>query len=123
MKRFRFYELQEDVYQTTLYLYLGTDFEGINKHALDKLNITGSDNWLKDENAAEGISIINTDNSYIIHFRKLRPKVETIVHEVVHLVCSHFRHVGIPLTKSTEESYAYYIDYWTELIMKTLRKP
>ena len=39
------------------------------------------------------------------------PELGTLAHEVFHVVAQHFRYVNMPLTKSSEESYAYMISY------------
>ncbi len=58
---------------------------------------------------------------FVIQFTEV-PKVGTLAHEVFHVVAQHFRYVNQPLTKSSEESYAYMISYLIQHITDEIAK-
>lgn len=47
---------------------------------------------------------------FLIQFHTI-PTMGTLAHEVFHVVAQHFRYVNVPLTKASEENYAYMISY------------
>ena len=53
---------------------------------------------------------------FVIQFTSV-PNMGTLAHEVFHVVAQHFRYVSLPLTKSSEESYAYMISYLIQHII------
>jgi len=52
----------------------------------------------------------------------IKPDAGTIAHEVFHAVVRHFRYIGVDLTESNEETYAYSIDWIVTEIHKMIKK-
>ena len=56
---------------------------------------------------------------YVMIFHSA-PQFNAIAHESFHCVARHFRYIGQDLDESSEESYAYMLDWLTSVIIKTL---
>lgn len=50
------------------------------------------------------------------------PDIGTIAHEVFHVVAKHMRYVSLPLTESSEESYAYMFSWLVNEINNKIQK-
>lgn len=58
----------------------------------------------------------NRAGHFAIIFNTSDITVSDISHEAVHVVAQHFRYIGQPLDKSSEESYAYMVGWITQTI-------
>jgi hypothetical protein len=56
----------------------------------------------------------------LIWFRDDKPKPGVIAHEALHATCSSLARCGLQMTDSSEETYAYYLDWLVEKIHKEL---
>jgi hypothetical protein len=71
---------------------------------------------------ADAVTVFSDDGHDIgiVFFKKTIPS-NTIVHECVHACTEVFKTRGIPLTKSNDESFAYYLELIYSIIIKKIK--
>lgn len=109
-----------------LHVFIGVNPKEISKRLnrnRKKLHPFGKDYFSVHEND-EAMSYNLEDvlpGHFVIQFTEF-PGMGTLAHEVFHVVAQHFRYVNMPLTKSSEESYAYMISYLIQHIIDETAK-
>lgn len=107
-----------DTYPITLYVFINQTDEDIlaymEKEEIDNIELINDLMGLQDNEHAKFTYADNYSN-IAIRFRDLS-KQEIVAHEALHATAYIMRFVGIRFTKSSEEAYAYLLQYIIENI-------
>jgi hypothetical protein len=104
-----------DTYPIDLYVLINETDEDILAY-VGKYNLTNYEDLLNFNETEDAIFVWEDDSSEIyLRFRDLT-KPELIAHEAFHATAYIMRHVGIRFSKSSEEAYAYLLEYIIENI-------
>lgn len=115
-------KLSEKVYKTDLLLLYdchGTEAEDyLKKHKITAhlsrcTGMTGA-YTVKKPNDGENIK-------YFMYIEKDKDQLQSMVHEVAHLVFMALLDCGIKVTQETDEIFAYYFDWWFKKIHKFIK--
>lgn len=104
-----------DTYPIQLYVFINENDEDILAY-MDKEDIPELVEDILDlEESDEALFAYKDTSRIAIRLRSLN-KPEYITHEAFHATCYIMRYVGIRLSKSSEEAYAYLLQYIVENI-------
>jgi hypothetical protein len=104
-----------DTYPIKLYIFINETDEGIMAY-MDKEDTPELvEDILNFDEGDEALFAYKDTTNIAIRLRDLQ-KPEFVTHEAFHATCYIMRYVGIRLTKSSEEAYAYLLQYITENI-------
>ena len=65
--------------------------------------------------------VFSLPGHFVLQFRDY-PDIGTLSHEVFHVVAMHMRYVNVPLTKASEEGYAYMFSFLMQKITDEITK-
>lgn len=104
-----------DTYPINLHIFIGEKDEDILKY-MQSENITELIDDLSSIVESDEAAFLYQDSGNIaIYFRDLH-NIGMVTHEAFHATCYIMRYVGVKFTKSSEEAYAYTLQYIVENI-------
>lgn len=122
MSKVIFKKLEDPVYKRNIYLGIGDQGECLKK----LYKATGTKNEPLDvEPGRIGMVWQVPNGAFYIWLGKFSSKpedVDTLIHEVFHLVHSVLDCMGARLTNASEEAYAYLAGYYTKQIVEIHKK-
>jgi hypothetical protein len=65
--------------------------------------------------------VFSLPGHFVMQFRDY-PDIGTLSHEVFHVIAMHMRYVNVPLTKASEEGYAYMFSFLMQKITDEIAK-
>jgi hypothetical protein len=110
--------LFDEVYLATVWFYYGVDFKNVQEHLKKDKNVKYEDK--SSEGKCATVTLDNDDTFFILYVKKKRD-IETLSHELIHLVFHIFDYAKIPINDENQEIFALYHDYWFRRIKKIMR--
>jgi hypothetical protein len=114
-----------DLYSSAINIIIADKLENCIKYDRELKNVVVDDIIDADDLNSEALVFDLNDNKgfycYTVCFLKLNCSDRTLVHESFHIACRILGRVGSTLHDSSEENYAYFIEYVYSLIKAELK--
>lgn len=112
------YSLHDNVYRTALELMVSPDPSEVDKW-LDMIGFTGERHEHASRNAMYyRIKPDENRDKENCTFIWLREKhIPSLAHELTHFIFGEFEEKGIPLSAENDEVFAYYMEFWLNMVL------
>lgn len=104
------------LYKTGVTVYFGGPLEAAHRHFTKALKIKDDEVPSAHPTLLGKCTHFVDERAVYIWFRDYKPKASVIAHEAFHAAMAIFEQKGITLSLSSEEAWAYLLDYLVETI-------